>query len=285
MMEARFVITEIVPLPEEVKSECGIIQYANPISIDGKEYLDNQLPFSLEEFSEMLLSEAHVMETSVTPPPVYKEIYESVPAEIPIFAICFSRKISAFCDSALAAAEDFKDRDITVIRTRFCPPVMTLWAILAARVAEETDSADELRESVTAMGDRMGVYHALFSLKYLRQTGRISAAKAFLGGMMKIVPIITCSEDGMIVPAGKGRRIEKSLDKVCDFLERDMTRMGGSTVDFLYAYTGEEENVRVLMEKVKERFTVGESFLYRSGYCMHRYLGPNAAGFAYYVRP
>ena len=284
-MEARFVIAEIVPLPEDVKSKWGIIQYPNPISIDGREYLDNQLPYSLEEFSEMLLSEAHVMETSVTPPSVYKEIYEGVPADIPIFVICFSRKISAFYNSAVAAQADFKDREITVIETRFCPPGMTLWALVAAGIAEETDSLEELREKVAGLGDRMGVYHALFSLKYLHQTGRISSAKAFIGGMMKIVPIITTSEDGMIVPAGKGRRIEKSLDKVCDFLERDLEQKGGSVVDLLYVYTGSKENVHLLREKVEKRFTVGDSVLYNSGYCMHRYLGTNVAGFAYHIHP
>ena len=54
-MQARFICSEIIPLPEEVKRELNIITIPNPINIDGTEYLDNQLPFSTEEFSAMLM--------------------------------------------------------------------------------------------------------------------------------------------------------------------------------------------------------------------------------------
>jgi DegV family protein with EDD domain len=54
------------------------------------------------------------------------------------------------------------------------------------------------------------------TLEYLRRGGRIGAAQAFLGSMLKVNPIITL-KDGVVEPAGRARSRAKAIDYLYDF--------------------------------------------------------------------
>ncbi|MFH1708832.1 MAG: DegV family protein [Planctomycetota bacterium] len=285
MVRAKFIIADIIPLPEELRTRYNIVQLPHPLTVDGVEYPNNALPFSTAEFGRMLLAGGHTFETSVTPPPVYAAEYRRTPPGEPIFAICFSPKLGAFHEAARSAAAECPDRDITVIPTRFCPPVMTLWALLAGGLAETAADAAALKAAVLGLGERLGVYHALFSLEYLHQTGRLNTAKALIGRMLKLVPIVTNDAEGYIVPAAKTRLIAKSLERICVLVAADRDRLGGGAVDVLVTWTGSETNGRLLRDLVMQRLSVRTRHFLAGGYSILHYLGPEAAGLAYHVAP
>jgi DegV family protein with EDD domain len=162
---------------------------------------------------------------------------------------------------------------------------MTLLALTAAETALEAETAEDLKKRVKEIQNRIRQYWALFSLKYLYQTGRISAAKAFIGQMLKLVPMITTDAEGLIIPAGKTRHIVKSFDRIISFVEKDIKKQNGSTIDILVSYTGSEENGIVLKEKIEKYFDVANALFFKGSYCVHRYVGPDAAGLAFYVHP
>ena len=171
MVPARFIVSQIIPLPEETKSKLNIIEIPTPLIIDDTEYRDNNLPFSTADFSDMLLSGKHKIETAANPPSEYAEIFKNTPPEMPIFVFCLSTKISAFYKSVISAVNEVPDRDVTVIDTLFCPPAPTLYAIAAAGEAAESGDASELKRRVRNLHPRIGLFWALFSLEYLHQTG------------------------------------------------------------------------------------------------------------------
>ena len=49
MIEARFIIPQLSPLPEDLKKENNIIELPSPLYVDDVEYPDNDVPFPLEE--------------------------------------------------------------------------------------------------------------------------------------------------------------------------------------------------------------------------------------------
>jgi DegV family protein with EDD domain len=285
MVKAQFIINQLIPLPDEILKKYNIIELPSPLIIDGTEYRDNNLPYSLDEFTEILMSDKTKMDTAPNPPSDYKDIFDTIDPEIPIFVICLSMKIGAFYKSALSIQGEYQDRDITVIDTLFCPPGMTMLTLAAGQAALEAESVDQLKEEITAIRDRIKLFWGLFSLKYLYQTGRISATKAFIGQMLKIVPMITTDSDGIIIPAGKTRHISKSLDRIVSFMENDIQEKKGDAIDILVSYTGSEENGLMLKEKLESSFTVKNTHFFKGSYCVHRYVGPNAAGVGYYVHP
>lgn len=283
MIKVQFITDQLVPLTEEEKSKYNIFEVPNPLSIDGKEYIDNQLPFSIEKFCELLLDEDKTMETSQPPPVAYEELFKKIPPELPIYIFCMSSNIAGFYKSATSAKSNFPERDINIIDTLSVPPLPLLGVFTAAKFAENASSLEDLKKQIEGITSRMGIYWALYSLKYLYVSGRINAAQAFFGKMIKLVPLITTDKSGLIIPAGKTRRIAKSISRICELVERDIEQKGGTAVDLIISYTGSEENGLLLKETAEKRLPVKNLFFRKGSYSVHRYIGPDGAGIGYYI--
>ena len=56
----------------------------------------------------------------------------------------------------------------------------------------------------------MRLFVRLETLEYLKRGGRISAASAFVGGMLSIKPVLTLNGEGKLETVGKARGIKQS---------------------------------------------------------------------------
>nr|WP_252893591.1 DegV family protein [Lentilactobacillus senioris] len=71
---------------------------------------------------------------------------------------------------------------------------------------------DHIINTLNQLRDSMGVYFVVDDLKNLVTGGRLSKTGALAGGLLKIKPILTLSEDTHeIIPIGKIRTIKKAL--------------------------------------------------------------------------
>lgn len=138
------------------------------------------------------------------------------------------------------------------------------------RPVEEVISAlDDLRS-------RMRLYAALDTLEYLKRGGRISKAAATVGGMLKIKPVITVTEDGKIGLIHKSIGMNAALRYISELYLSDKK-------DANYAvrtiYCMDDSNC------LKLRGLVGETPLPPENICpiIGTHIGPSAAGIVYVV--
>ena len=138
------------------------------------------------------------------------------------------------------------------------------------RPVEEVISAlDDLRS-------RMRLYAALDTLEYLKRGGRISKAAAMVGGMLKIKPVITVTEDGKIGLIHKSIGMNSALRYISELYLSDKK-------DANYAvrtiYCMDDSNC------LKLRGLVGETPLPPENICpiIGTHIGPSAAGIVYVV--
>mgnify|MGYP001625207236 FL=1 len=141
---------------------------------------------------------------------------------------------------------------------------------LRERPVEEVISAlDDLRS-------RMRLYAALDTLEYLKRGGRISKAAAMVGGMLKIKPVITVTEDGKIRLIHKSIGMNAALRYISELYSSDKK-------DANYAvrtiYCMDDSNC------LKLRGLVGETPLPPENICpiIGTHIGPSAAGIVYVV--
>ena len=73
--------------------------------------------------------------------------------------------------------------------------------IAAARAAQAGASLDEILDLTRRNMKRVDMRAAFDTLEYLRRGGRIGAAQALLGSMLRVNPIIML-KDGVVEPAG-----------------------------------------------------------------------------------
>jgi len=99
------------------------------------------------------------------------------------------------------------------------------WAVMAegfivmaaARAAQAGASMDETLEVVRGSIPRVDMRAAFDTLEYLRRGGRIGAAQALLGSMLKINPVIGL-KDGVVEPMGRTRSRLKAIDHLYQFV-------------------------------------------------------------------
>ena len=87
----------------------------------------------------------------------------------------------------------------------------------AARRAKEGADLTTIVQDVEARRERQHILAALDTLEYLRKGGRIGGARAMLGSMLSIKPIISVV-DGAVDEAGKVRTRGKALQFILDRL-------------------------------------------------------------------
>ncbi|MBQ7784502.1 MAG: DegV family protein [Oscillospiraceae bacterium] len=158
----------------------------------------------------------------------FEEIYEKYASEgyEDIFYIAINSHGSATYSNACLARDNFKNdhpdaaasMNIRLIDSGTYSATYGYPVIQAAIMAEEGKSADEIEKYLRDWFDCCEVYLASYTLRFVKKSGRISAAAAFAGELLGLKPIILLSgPDTKVVakPRGEANVIPKLVDVVC----------------------------------------------------------------------
>ena len=102
------------------------------------------------------------------------------------------------------------DEDIRVLDSGSVTCGLGTIVIAAATAARDGATADEISDLVENLSQRTRVYAVLDTLENLKKGGRIGNAKALLGGMLSIKPLLDFSS-GEVEQAGQQRTRKKAL--------------------------------------------------------------------------
>ncbi len=136
----------------------------------------------------------------------FKEAFERSFAEgaDSIVCVCLSETLSSTIGSARMAKEMLPDREIHLVDSRSASMATGALALRGAKMAAQGASATEIAAEMNRLRQEVTLFVALDTLEYLRKGGRISAARAAVGGLLSVKPIITV-EEGIVVTADQPR--------------------------------------------------------------------------------
>jgi DegV family protein with EDD domain len=169
-------------------------------------------------FRKMVDGPAGLIEASISPYAI-QEAYRHVHRQTDeILVILSSQRLSSAYDTALAEARTFLGR----YRIEVTDSMSTSWGLglvveAAARAAEEGRSLDQTVRLVRGILPHIYVVFFVERLDFLEHGGRIGAAQALLGTMLRIKPLLTM-EDGDIIPLEKVRTRVMAIEKLADFV-------------------------------------------------------------------
>jgi fatty acid kinase fatty acid binding subunit len=120
--------------------------------------------------------------------------------------------------AAHEALRDHPQRRIEVIDSVTGCGALGYVALAAAAVANAGgDFVDVIARARQAM-EKVRLWFAIDTLEYLRRGGRIGAAQAWVGGALKIKPILTLSDE--ITPVERVRTSTRALERLVEFLRQ-----------------------------------------------------------------
>lgn len=214
-MTVRIVTDSTSDIPVEMAQELGIPVV--PLSVVfGEESLKEGSEISHDVFYERL---AHARDLPTTSSPSvgdFLDTYRDVLKETDeIVSVHVSSKLSATYSNATQAAAILADEGarIEVVDSRTVSMGMMFMCQAAVKAAAEGATVEEIREIIDDMSPRISVYVVLNTLEYVRRGGRIGRARAFLGTMLRVKPILSF-DGGEVHPEERVRTRSLALDRL-----------------------------------------------------------------------
>ncbi len=231
-----------------------------------------------DEFYAMLAESPELPTTSQPSPGQFREVFaELTEAGHDVLCIVISSKLSGTYQSALDARQMLPDANIVVIDSRFVAAALGLMAVTAAEMAADGRSMDEIVARVEQMRRDMKLFFVVDTLEYLQKGGRIGAASAFLGTLLKVKPILTLDE-GIVKPLDKVRSKRKAVRRLLDELESHVSP--GQPVQVVVMHAQVPDEVRELESEVRRRFNCQRTIFGEVGSVVGVHTGPGVLGAA-----
>lgn len=184
-----------------------------------RDYLD----LSRAEFYERLATEKTLPTTSQPTSAMFEEVFaKHVAAGAEIICLVISAALSGTINAARAARARFPEAKINVVDSQSAAGGLGLQVLHAAELAKNGASAQEIIGAIEAERVSQRLYAALPDLSHVVRTGRIGRARAALGTLMKIVPVISL-KDGVVEAAAQVRTFARAQETIVEMTMQNIS--------------------------------------------------------------
>jgi DegV family protein with EDD domain len=194
-----------------------------------------------------------------------------------IVSIHLAGGISGTCESARQAhgllAERGLGERVEVIDGETACGGLGMVVLAAAAAARGGAEKDAVAERARAARKALRIWFCLDTLEYLRRGGRIGKAQAWLGGTLKIKPILSLEYE--IVPVERVRTAKRAFERMVQYAQELHDSGADSWVVQHIQATGEAER---LMDRCREIFDSEPLFASEVGPVIGTYTGPGLLG-------
>ncbi|NNN08368.1 MAG: DegV family protein [Acidimicrobiaceae bacterium] len=215
MTKIRVVCDSASDLPQSELDRLQITMVSLSIRFGEEEFVD-RVTLSTEEFWRRCAQSRTLPETSAPSPGAFRTAYEEAVADgcSGVIVIVLSSALSGTYQSALVAAESMAQLlDVRVVDSQAVSMAQGLLAIDVAERSLEGASLDELEQHALALRSRLGVVAMLDTLDHLIKGGRVGGAKALIGQVLSIKPLLEL-HDGLVAEAGRQRTTSRAMASI-----------------------------------------------------------------------
>jgi len=230
-------------------------------------------------FFEQLRSVEALPTTSQPSVGDFTSVYEPLLAEgRDVVSIHISGGISGTCGAAQQAADALErsgkgGERVTVFDSQTTAGGLGLMALAAARTSAAGADAAAVLERVRAARADLKIWFAVDTLEYLKRSGRIGAASAWIGSTLKIKPILSLESE--MVPVERVRTSKRAFERMVDYArQRHEAGADAWSVQHIHA----QDEADRLAERCREVFGCEPVFLSEIGPVLAAHTGPGLLG-------
>lgn len=217
----------------------------------GNESLRDYIDISRPQFFERLGHDPILPTTSQPSAAMFEEAFAPAAARgEDILCITISSVLSGTINAARAAAERIAGVRVDLFDSMNAAGGLQFFVEDAARMAAAGVSMEDILRHLTTMRERTPLYATLPDLSHVQRTGRIGRAAAVLGGLMKIVPILTL-DAGAVVSRSQVRTFKRAQETMVDLICSD--EKGSAPARFRVIHTQAPELATQMRDRIVER--------------------------------
>jgi len=273
-MTIRIVSDSTCDLPAEVIRANNITIVPMYINIGAKTFRDG-VDLSRQEFYEQLPAFTHHPTTAAPSPGLFRQVYEQLAAEgaTEILSIHISVKLSAVVEMAAQGAKETSIIPVTVFDSRQLSMGTGFEVLSAAQAAAAGRSMSEIIAILEEQITRTRTFAALDTLEFLRRSGRMNFALAFLGSLLHIKPFLKMYNGNPT--AERIRTRGKAMKRLVDLLQEAAPL---EKVALLHSRAA--ERAEALIKQVRHLLPAGDIILEEINPVLGAHLGPGVVGFS-----
>ncbi len=270
-MKFGFVTDSTSDLTPGMIDQHGILVVPAIVVIDGKGYADGS-GMTREEFYTTLPGMKNAPTTAAPAPGEFGARYEQLFKSgcDHIFSFHPPLALTGIGFSAQTAADGFDGR-VTVLDTGQLTLGIGFQVLAAAEAAARGAGLDEILAAVKSVRQRLKVAAVLDSLVYLKRSGRVSWAKATIGGLLNLKPLVEITE-GKVESLGAARTTHQGHLRVLE-----MVQELGKLERLVILHTNAEHRARQLLDDLNSDLT--DVPLVNVTTVIGTHVGPNGLGF------
>jgi DegV family protein with EDD domain len=273
----RVVTDSACDLPADLVEALGIEIVPLTIRFGTEELVDRE-QLSTEEFWDRLRASEALPETSAPSAGAFEACFRDLAARGATGIVCvnLSSRLSATMQAAqVAAAAVGDDCPVHVIDSMTCSLGLGSLALTAARRAADGAAIEQIVSEVTDQRDRTRLFGSLDTLEFIKRGGRIGNARALLGTMLSIKPVIEV-RDGAVEESGRVRTRSRALRLLAD-------KVREQPVDSVALLHGQAEDVDELLDLLDPIVARDEIVVGVVGPVIGTHAGPGVIGVTFQV--
>jgi DegV family protein with EDD domain len=217
MARIRIVTDTACDLSAEVAEANGITLVPLSIRFGDDEFVDGR-DLTTEEFWARCKASDVLPETSAPSPGAFQETFLAAAADgyDGVLSLSLSGGVSATFQAATAAAKAVADTiEVRAVDSRSMTMGLGLMCLDVADLTATGADLDALEAHVASLIPRISVFGLVDTLEHLEKGGRIGGARALLGSLLSIKPVVTVV-DGEVAEESKQRTRGRSLQYLAD---------------------------------------------------------------------
>ena len=279
-MGVRIVTDSTADIPADIAEKLGITVVPLTVFFGEEAFLDG-VELDNAGFYRKLQSSKDLPRTSQPAPAKFQEAYTRLIDEGAdgILSVHLSSKLSGTYQSACTARDSLPESarqiPIEVIDSQSISVGMSRAIMQAAEEAHQGDKVDAIKTHALDRLARSHILAVLDTLEYVKRGGRIGGARAMLGNMLSVKPIVGL-KDGEVVPVEQPRTRSKAYARVAQLLAEQ------GHIEHVSIAEASEDVGQQLAQAIKTTYR-GDLPIYRLGAVLGTHTGPGAAAIAYVV--
>ncbi|HHX79144.1 MAG TPA: DegV family protein [Acholeplasmataceae bacterium] len=254
----------------------------------GEEHLVDGIDIKAEEFYERLSKITSSKDIPSTSAPTVGETMELVEKLITegytdIIMYAISYQLSSIGSTFESMKQEYGDKvNIHVVNTKVAAYLQGYLAVEAKRMVEDGKSVEEILAYSDSLIKSCKAYFVVDDLSYLVKNGRLSGMSGFLGGLLKIKPVLHITEDGKIVPKEKVKTHRKAVERAIFLVEEEIKK--AKKVKLFVFHTLREDDAKEILKYFKDKYSdIADCELHMVTPAVGAHIGTKILGIGYFI--
>lgn len=281
MISTKLITDSGSDISPKVVEEYGVDVFKFPVIINGKEY-ESGVDFTNQEFYEILMKEpqipTHAQITMMQFAEKFEEVWQAGYENL--IYVSINKNGSATYQNAVRAKEEFYEnhpelKDVFHIYVIDSKTYTVAYGYAVTEAAKKLKRGIGVSEVVAYLEDWFDsneIYFAPYTLEFVKKSGRVSCAAAFVGELLGLRPIISFI-DGEVAIQSKVRGDKAIIPALLKFAKE---RMIPKTPYFIVKGSLEEE-AQKLAKEAEKQFGYPPEGIYEAGPVIAINAGPKLA--------